>query len=271
MTSAWLTMDAMGVPLLVLVVAFYAAVATGYLEARRRREPTPVWARLAGPISVAAHLLGLVLLSMATERSPFTTVSQSLSFLAFSLAVLYLLLEATSRVATHGGGFYAVAALLAALSVPGLVQGFQALAFAVMGNPILDPELKNMVSHMASRASGCRYCQAHTATTAFHQGADPAKIAALWEFETSDRFSDAERAALRLAFNSGANAATPADFAACREHFDEQEIVAIVAVCALFGYLNRWNDTMATALEAEPGAFADETFCLLYTSDAADD
>ena len=40
--------------------------------------------------------------------------------------------------------------------VPGLVQGFQALAFAVMGNPILDPELKNMVSHMASRASGCR-------------------------------------------------------------------------------------------------------------------
>ncbi len=116
-------MDAMGVPLLVLVVAFYAAVATGYLEARRRREPTPVWARIAGPISVAAHLGGLLLLSMATERSPFTTVSQSLSFLAFSLTVLYLLLEATSRVATHGGGFYAVAGLLAALSVPGLVQG----------------------------------------------------------------------------------------------------------------------------------------------------
>lgn len=147
--------------------------------------------------------------------------------------------------------------------VPGLVQGFQALAFAVMANPIIDPELKNMVSHMASRASGCRYCQAHTATTAFHQGADPAKIAALWKFETSERFSDAERAALRLAFNSGANAATPADFAACREHYDEEQIVSIVAVCALFGYLNRWNDTMATPLEAEPGAFADETLAPL--------
>jgi len=118
-----LTMVPMGVSLLVLVVAFYAAVATGYLEARRHREPSPTWARIAGPLSVAAHLLGLILLSAATARSPFTTVSQSLSFLAFSLAALYLLLEATSRVATHGGGFYALAALLAALSVPGLVQG----------------------------------------------------------------------------------------------------------------------------------------------------
>ena len=113
----------MGVSLLVLVVAFYAAVATGYLEARRHREPIPTWARIAGPLSVGAHLLGLILLSMATERSPFTTVSQSLSFLAFSLTALYLLLEATSRVAAHGGGFYALAGLLTALSVPGLVQG----------------------------------------------------------------------------------------------------------------------------------------------------
>ena len=113
----------MGVPLLVLVVAFYAAVATAYLEARRRREPPPMWARVAGPLSVAAHLLGLILLSMAMGRSPFASASQSLSFLAFSLGVLYLLLEATSRVATHGGGFYAVAAILTALSVPGLVDG----------------------------------------------------------------------------------------------------------------------------------------------------
>lgn len=108
--------------LLVLVVAFYAAVATGYLEARRHREPTPLWARIAGPASVGAHLLGLILLSMETSRSPFTTVSQSLSFLAFSLTALYLLLEATSRVATHGGGFYVLAAVLTSLSVPGLVD-----------------------------------------------------------------------------------------------------------------------------------------------------
>lgn len=147
--------------------------------------------------------------------------------------------------------------------VPGLVEGFQGLAFTVIANPLIDAELKNLVSHVASRASGCRYCQAHTAATAAHQGTDPAKIAAVWEFETSELFTDAERAALRLAFNSGANAATPADFDACREHYDEQQIVSIVAVCALFGYLNRWNDTMATALEDEPSAFADQTLAPL--------
>ncbi|MDA1195598.1 MAG: hypothetical protein O2894_10495 [Planctomycetota bacterium] len=119
----------MAVPLLVLVVAGYAAVATGYLEARRRREATPRWARWAGPLTVAAHLGGLLLLSLATERSPFTTLGQSLSFLAFSLGTLYLVLEATSRVATHGGGFYALAAAIAALSVPGLTQG-EPLAWA---------------------------------------------------------------------------------------------------------------------------------------------
>ena len=140
--------------------------------------------------------------------------------------------------------------------VPGLAEAFLALGGAVMGNPAIDQELKHLVSHVASRASGCRYCQAHTGATAANSGTDPAKIAAVWEFETSPRFTDAERAALRLAFNSGASASTQADFDACAEHYDEDQIVAIVSVCALFGYLNRWNDTMATTLEGEPASFA---------------
>ncbi|MFV1958418.1 MAG: hypothetical protein ACC662_03285 [Planctomycetota bacterium] len=112
----------MGTAVLVLVVALYAAVATAYLEARRRREAPPAWARLVGPVAVAAHLLGLIALGQQIQRSPFATTSQALSFLAFSLVALYLVLEATSRVATHGGGFYAAAALLAAVSVPGLIE-----------------------------------------------------------------------------------------------------------------------------------------------------
>lgn len=36
---------------------------------------------------------------------------------------------------------------------------------------------------------------------------------------------------------------------AMKQHWDEGEIVEILGVIALFGYLNRWNDSMATTLE----------------------
>ena len=108
--------------LLVLVAVAYAAVATAYLEARRRREGPPRWARLLGLLTVAAHLVGLTALSGETGRSPFASGAQSLSFVAFALAGLYLMLEAVSRVATHGGGFWALVTVLTALSVPGLLD-----------------------------------------------------------------------------------------------------------------------------------------------------
>ena len=39
-------------------------------------------------------------------------------------------------------------------------------------------------------------------------------------------------------------------------HFSERQIVQIVAVISMFGFLNRWNDTMATRLETAPREFA---------------
>jgi uncharacterized peroxidase-related enzyme len=138
--------------------------------------------------------------------------------------------------------------------VPNLLEGFTGLAQAVFTNGLLPADLTQLIGHLTSAASGCRYCQAHTAAHAAHLGVDEAKLAELWSFETSDRFDGAERVALRLAFHAGQhpNAVSDDDFAACREHFSDEQITAIVAVCALFGFLNRWNDTMATTLEDVP-------------------
>ena len=113
----------MPTPLLLLVCAPYAAVAVGYLEARRRAERPPRWARVLGILTIAVHLLALVWLGRETGRSPFQTESQAFSFLAFSLAALYAVLEATSGVATYGGSFYLLTAILAASGVPGLARG----------------------------------------------------------------------------------------------------------------------------------------------------
>ena len=111
----------MAVSLLVLIVAFYAAVATAHFEARRRRERPPTWARALGAIAVVLHFIGLYWLGAERGRSPFSTGAEALSFLAFSIAAVYLVLAARSRVWTHGGSFYGLATLLVALSIPGLV------------------------------------------------------------------------------------------------------------------------------------------------------
>ncbi len=144
--------------------------------------------------------------------------------------------------------------------VPGLLPAFQHLGAAAMGNGLLPDGLPHMISHVASYGAGCRYCQAHTAGTAERNGLAPEKVAELWNFERSEHFSDAERAALRIAFGSGQspNAVTDQDFERAREFYDDAQLAAIVAVASFFGFLNRWNDTMATGLEEEPLAFGAE-------------
>ncbi len=121
-------------------------------------------------------------------------------------------------------------------------------------------ELKRLVGMMSSWAAGCQYCVAHTAHGSGKLGVSIDKIAALPEFETHPAFSPAERAALIVARSAGQvpNAVTDAEFAGMRAHFDDDQVVEIVAVIALFGFLNRWNATFATELESSPLRFAQQ-------------
>jgi uncharacterized peroxidase-related enzyme len=143
---------------------------------------------------------------------------------------------------------------------PAILNGFLSMAGPILGpDALLDPGLRQLIAHVVSAAAGCRYCQAHTAHGAHNRGVDETKIENVWSYETSDLFTDAERAALALAQAAGAvpNAATDAHFDEVRKYFSDAEITEIVAVVSVFGFLNRWNDTLATPLEDSPLAFAE--------------
>jgi len=120
--------------------------------------------------------------------------------------------------------------------------------------------LKQLVFSVACLASGCRHCQSHGAYHLHRIGVPDEKIQALWSFETSDLFTDAERAALRLAMAAGVapNMTEPENFVEMRQHFTNIQIIEILAVIAVGGYLNRWNDTIATVTDQESVDFADQ-------------
>ncbi len=141
---------------------------------------------------------------------------------------------------------------------PELVRAFGALAATVLAPRHLPAATKQLVAFVASTAAGCRYCQAHAAHAAGRNGVSAEKLAAAFEFETSAFFDEAERAALHFARDASITPSAIEDrhFEGLRRRFDEDAIVEVLAVVSLFGWLNRWNDALATPLEADPLAFA---------------
>ena len=135
---------------------------------------------------------------------------------------------------------------------PKIARAFTELNKAVMeNNGRVTAEQKRLIGFIASRAADCRYCQAHTILAAERSGASAERMAAIWDYPDSPQFTAAEKTAFdfALAAASVPNAITPKIAAAIKEHWTDDEIVEILGVIALFGFLNRWNDSMATTLE----------------------
>lgn len=135
---------------------------------------------------------------------------------------------------------------------PRIARAFTELNKAVMENlGRVTAEQKRLIGFVASHAAGCRYCQAHTILAAERFGSTQERLASIWEFRESSHFSDAEKAAFEFALAGASvpNAVTPEIAAELKRHWTDDEIVEILGVVALFGYLNRWNDSMATTLE----------------------
>lgn len=140
---------------------------------------------------------------------------------------------------------------------PEMVKGFGVLTKAVMSKGgEVDLGLMRLIAHFASRAAGCQYCEAHSLIAANIHGISQDKLDAIWEYQSSDLYSDAERVALDYALAAGSvpNGVTTELMDRMKEHWSENQIVEILGAVCLYGFLNRWNDSMATDLEASPAA-----------------
>lgn len=135
---------------------------------------------------------------------------------------------------------------------PAIAYAFINLNKAVMENKgNVTSALKRLIGYVSSNVAGCRYCQAHTIRAAERYGANDQQLQNVWEYKTHASFSEAERAALDFALASSTIPNSVDDEIAhnLRKYWTEGDIVEMLGVIALFGYLNRWNDSMGTELE----------------------
>jgi len=135
---------------------------------------------------------------------------------------------------------------------PAISQAFINLNKAVMANDgRVSSSLKRMIAWVSSNATGCRYCQAHAIRAAERYGAEKEQLDNIWDYRTHEAFSDAERAALDFSLQASQvpNSVDAAIKQRLYTYWDEGEIVEMLGVISLFGYLNRWNDSMGTSIE----------------------
>ena len=135
---------------------------------------------------------------------------------------------------------------------PSIATAFINLNKAVMANEgRVTSALKRLIGYITSQVAGCNYCKAHTIRAAERYGAEREQLEHVWEYKIHSAFNDAERAALDFAWAAstipnGVDAGTKANL---YKYWNEGEIVEMLGVISLFGYLNRWNDSMGTTME----------------------
>jgi len=135
---------------------------------------------------------------------------------------------------------------------PEIARSFINLNIAVMTNHgRVTSAFKRIIAWVSSNAAGCNYCQAHAIRAAERYGAEQEQLDNIWEYRTHESFNEAERVALdfSLAASQLPNAVDEELQQRMHKYWDDGEIVEILAVVSLFGYLNRWNDSMGTSIE----------------------
>jgi uncharacterized peroxidase-related enzyme len=115
----------------------------------------------------------------------------------------------------------------------------------------LSLELRWLIAYASSNAAGCTYCKTHTSHSAIELGVSKEKIDDVFNYKESSHFSGKEKAAIAVAISGGSvpNSTGHQHFEDLKQFFSQKEIIEIISIIALFGFLNRWNDTLKTPLE----------------------
>ncbi len=141
-----------------------------------------------------------------------------------------------------------------------LIKSFSDLTNAIFLSKNIDAGTKQLIALASSLSSGCKYCQSHTAHGAERSGISLKKISDILNYSKSSHYDDKEKALLDLTFASGTapNQSKKEHFDKLKDYFSNKQIIDIVSVISLFGFLNRWNDTFGTVIEDVPRNFLEE-------------
>lgn len=142
---------------------------------------------------------------------------------------------------------------------PEATAEFMKFCLTLYEQATLPAELLHLVGLITSSASGCRYCTAHTANKLGDFVESEEKVASVWEYASSDLFTEAEKAALSFSQAAGHSPSqvTEQHYVELRRFYTDREVVEMLFVICQFGFWNRWNDSVGTTLEESPRSFAD--------------
>jgi AhpD family alkylhydroperoxidase len=120
---------------------------------------------------------------------------------------------------------------------------------------------QELVKLRASQINGCGFCTDMHYKDAIHAGEDPLRLNLVAAWREATVFTDAERAALELAeqgtrIADAREGVTDEAWDNAVQHYDEEELGALVAVIALINTYNRVNVIVRMpAGDYQPGMF----------------
>jgi len=136
------------------------------------------------------------------------------------------------------------------------------VALAIVDSP-LPTDTQNLVMLRASQINGCGFCVDYHAKDATAAGESDTRLHLVAAWRESTVFTDAERAALALTeegtrIADASPGVSDATWATVREHYDDDQIAALVSLIAMINANNRLNVIVRNPGGSyQPGKFAD--------------